>query len=767
MKPARVMWHGQKTTPVQAAWATFMILLASGQAIAAAQDGIMSTDERIAGLLDSMTVAEKAGQMSQVNGAGGTIPDNLHAAIKAGQVGSVLNEVNVETVNELQRIALQESRLGIPLLIGRDVIHGFRTVLPIPLAQAATWNPELVRKGARMAALEAAASGVNWTFAPMIDISRDPRWGRIAESLGEDPYLASVLGVAMLEGFQGDNLAAHGSIAACAKHFAGYGASESGRDYNSTNIPENELRNVYLRPFKAAVDAGVATLMASFSELDGVPASGNQFLMKQVLRDEWDFKGFVVSDWDSIVQLRVHGFTANDKESAYAALTAGINMEMASGTYASYLAELLAEGRINMQQIDGLVAAILRVKLELGLFEHPFTDPSTFPPTANEENLALARQAALQSIVLLENKRNALPLSKTGIRSLAVIGPMADDAYEQLGTWIYDGDPSISQTPLTAIRQFAGNDVSINYVRAMETTRSRSSEGFEAAVRAARAADAVIVFLGEESILSGEAHSRADIGLPGNQAELVDALHAAGKPVIAVILAGRPLTLHNIIDKVDAILFAWHPGTMGGPAIADILFGAESPSGKLPVTFPKMVGQVPIYYAHKNTGKPPGPETYVAIDDIPVRLPQTSSGFVSNHLDAGYEPQYPFGYGLSYAAFAYSGIEISRDQVPMGETLSVSAAVKNVGEVEAEEVVQLYVRDLVGNVTRPVRELKGFQRVRLLPGESRKTEFVLGPEDLAFYGQDMRLITEPGAFQVWIGGSSTAELQAEFTVIDH
>jgi len=767
VKLARIPWQGHKAIPVQAAWATFLILLASGQTNAAGQDDIMSTDERIAGLLDSMTVAEKAGQMSQVNGAGGTIPDNLRASIKAGQIGSVLNEVKVETVNELQRIALQESRLGIPLLIGRDVIHGFRTVLPIPLAQAASWNPELVRKGARMAALEAAASGVNWTFAPMIDISRDPRWGRIAESLGEDPYLASVLGVAMLEGFQGGDLAAHGSIAACAKHFAGYGASESGRDYNTTNIPENELRNVYLRPFEAAVDAGVATLMASFSELNGVPASGNQFLMKQVLRDEWGFTGFVVSDWASIEQLQVHGFTANDKESAYAALSAGVNMEMASGTYASYLAELLAEGRISMAQIDDLVAAILRVKLELGLFEHPFTDPSTFPPTANEGNLALAKQAALQSIVLLENKHKVLPLAKTSIRSLAVIGPMADDAYEQLGTWIYDGDASISQTPLNAIRQFAGNDVSINYVRAMETTRSRSSEGFDAAVEAARAADAVIVFLGEESILSGEAHSRADIGLPGNQAELVDALHAAGKPVIAVILAGRPLTLHNIIDKVDAILFAWHPGTMGGPAIADILFGVESPSGKLPVTFPKMVGQVPIYYAHKNTGKPPTPETYVAIDDIPVRLPQTSSGFVSNHLDAGYEPQYPFGYGLSYAAFAYSGIEISRDQVPMGETLSVSAAVKNVGAVEAEEVVQLYVRDLVGNVTRPVRELKGFQRVRLLPGESRKTVFVLGPADLAFYGQDMRLITEPGAFQVWIGGSSKAELQAEFTVIDH
>jgi beta-glucosidase len=764
------MPHGKGTQgssrPCAALFVALVCFVLSANLPAAVEISDMSELEgRVAELLARMNLSEKIGQMTQVNGSGGTIPDELREAVKAGRIGSILNEVNVEIVNELQRMAVEESRLGIPLMMGRDVIHGFKTVLPIPLGQAATWNPDLVRKGARMAALEAASAGVNWTFAPMIDVTRDPRWGRIAESPGEDPFLASALAVAMVRGFQGDDLAEPGTIAACAKHFAGYGASESGRDYNTTNIPENELRNVYLPPFKAAVDAGVATLMASFSDLNGVPASGNRFLMRQVLRDEWGFEGFVVSDWASIEQLTVHGFTANDREAALAAIGAGVNMEMATRTYADHLAELLNEGHIKMQQIDEMVAGILRVKFELGLFDHPFTDPTAFPAIANEEHLAVARQAALQSVVLLENRNRALPLSKDKLRSLAVIGPLADDGYEQMGTWVFDGDATISQTPLMAIREFLGDSVSINHVRAMETSRSRSVDGFEEARKAAAASDAVVVFLGEESILSGEAHSRANIDLPGNQADLVRLLHEAGKPVIAVIFAGRPLTLGNILDHTDAILFAWHPGTMGGPAIADILFGVESPAGKLPVTFPRMVGQVPIYYAHKHTGKPATAETYRHIDDIPVRMPQSSSGFVSSHMDAGYTPQYPFGYGLSYSEFSYSDIELSSRAIAMGESITVRAAVSNVGGVEADEVVQLYVRDLVGNVTRPVRELKGFQRVRLKPGESRPVSFVLNPEDLAFYGRDMRLATEPGEFHVWIGGSSEADLWAEFSII--
>jgi beta-glucosidase len=738
------------------------LFLVSGT-LSVATDADVET--RVSALLEKMTVAEKIGQMSQLNGAEGEIPDGLRETIRRGRVGSILNEVSVGVVNEMQRIAVEESRLGIPLLIGRDVIHGFRTVLPIPLGLAATFNPELVRRGARMAALEAAAAGVNWTFSPMIDISRDPRWGRIAESFGEDPYLTGVLAAAMVKGFQGEDLALPGNIAACAKHFAGYGASEAGRDYNTTNIPENELRNVYLPPFRAAVDAGVATLMASFSDLNGIPATGNRFLMTQVLREEWRFDGFVVSDWASIEQLTVHGFTANDREAAYEALTAGVNMEMATSVYAGNLESLLAQGRITETQIDAMVADILRVKLRLGLFENPYTNPREFPALSNDQNLATARESALQSIVLLENRHRVLPLNRDELDTLAVIGPLADDSYEQLGTWIFDGDPSISRTPLQAIRPFVGEGVEVRHVKAMDNTRSRSTAAFGEALAAARAADAILVFLGEESILSGEAHSRAEIGLPGNQAELVHTLGQAGKPLIAVILAGRPLTLGNILDDVDALLFAWHPGAMGGPAITDILFGVASPSGKLPVTFPNMVGQVPIYYAHKHTGKPATPETFMHIDDIPARLSQYLSGLVSSHLDAGYEPQYPFGYGLSYGRFVYSNIEVSGTEIPLGEPLTLRAVVRNEGPVEAEEVVQLYVRDLVGQVTRPVRELKGFQRVRLAPGESRNVSFELSAQELAFYGRDMRPITEPGAFHAWIGGSSDADLQAEFSIV--
>jgi beta-glucosidase len=740
-----------------------LIVSLAGTSVAGAA-GPTGDQDRVAGLLDQMTLAEKIGQMAQVNGAGGTIPGDLRDAVRAGRIGSILNEVDVETVNELQRIAVEESRLGIPLLMGRDVIHGFKTVLPIPLGQAATFNPDLVRKGARMAALEAASTGVNWTFAPMIDVTRDPRWGRIAESLGEDPYLHSVLGVSMIEGFQGEGLSGHGSIAACAKHFAGYGASESGRDYNTTNIAESELRNVYLPPFRAAVDAGVATIMTSFSDLNGVPASANVFLLRTVLRDEWGFGGFVVSDWASITQLSVHGLTANDRDAAQAALSAGVNMEMATSAYADNLAGLVAEGRVDVRLIDESVAAILRVKFDLGLFDDPYTDPSSFPAIANPGHLAIARRAALQSIVMLENRNGTLPLSTERLASLAVIGPLADDGYEQLGTWVFDGDPAISQTPLQAMRQFLGHSVAIEHVRAMETTRSRSTEGFEAAIAATASSDAAVVFLGEESILSGEAHSRANIDLPGNQAALVRALHETGKPVIVVVQAGRPLTLGNILEHADAILFAWHPGTMGGPAITDILFGVESPSGKLPVTFPKMVGQVPIFYAHKNTGKPATRESFRHIDDIPARMPQTSSGFVSSHLDAGFTPQYPFGFGLSYTEFAYSDIEVSLDESRAVPSIRIQATVSNTGNREAEEVVQLYTRDLVGSLTRPVRELKGFQRHRLRPGESRRVSFELAPGDLAFYGRDMRPVTEPGDFHVWVGGDSNAGLHGSLTL---
>lgn len=721
--------------------------------------------ERVAALLAQMTLAEKIGQMRQLNASEGYAPHYLADDLKAGRLGSVINIVDVGTVNELQRIAVEESRLGIPLLVGRDVIHGFKTVMPIPLGQAASWNPDIVRQAARVAALEAATTGVNWTFAPMIDISRDPRWGRIAESFGECVLLTSKLGVAMVEGFQGDQLSAAGSIAACAKHFAGYGAVESGRDYATTNIPETKLRNVYLRPFKAAVDAGVMTLMTSFSDVNGIPASANEFLLRQVLRDEWGFDGFVVSDWDSVRQLQIHGLTENDKESAFEAARAGVDMEMQGDAYANNLAELLDEGRIGIDTIDRAVTNIIRVKIRLGLFEESFTDPEKLPPIANEHALATARKAALQSVVMLKNDRAVLPLSVDELKSVAIIGPLADAPYQQLGTWIFDGDVNLSITPMHAIHSLVGHDIDVRYVRAMENSRSRATEAFDDAVEIAASSDVAILFLGEESILSGEAHSRADINLPGDQAELVRRIRQTGKPVIAVILAGRPLTLTNIVDQVDAILYAWHPGTMGGPAIADLLFGIESPSGKLPVTFPRLVGQIPIYYSQKNSGKPPSHDTVVHIDDIHTRAPQTSLGMSAFHLDTHFTPLFAFGHGLSYATFDYQNIRASAQEISMGDTVTISVELTNTGKVAADEVVQLYVRDLVASVTRPVRELKGFRRLRLEPGQTVSVNFDLHTDDVAFYGRNMQLTTEPGVFHVWIGGSSEAQMRTEFRIV--
>jgi len=723
-----------------------------------------TVQQRVEALLCQMTVAEKIGQMNQAEAGDAHVVGRLRYPIQAGLIGAVINQVDVDIVNELQRIAMEESRLGIPLLVGRDVIHGFKTVMPIPIGQAATWNPDIVRECAGVAAREASRTGVNWTFAPMIDVTRDPRWGRIAESLGEDPYLASELGVAMVEGFQGDDLASVGSIIACAKHFAGYGAAESGRDYATTNIPENELRNVYLRPFRAAIDAGANTLMTSFCDLDGVPASGNAFLLRRVLREEWGFDGFVVSDWDSVRQLAIHGLTENDADSALVAASAGVDMEMAGGAYIHHLPRLVEEGLVDMAMIDAMVANILRVKFRLGLFENPYTDPSDLPLPGNPHALAAARKAALQSVVLLKNNNYALPLSARQLTSVAVIGPMADAPYEQLGTWIFDGDTQLSVTPLQAIRDLVGDDVDIRHVPAMETTRSRQTGAFDEAVAVAAASDVAILFLGEESILSGEAHSRADINLPGDQAELVRRLHETGRPIIAVVLAGRPLTLTNIIDQVDAILFAWHPGTMGGPAIADLLFGIESPSGKLPVTFPRMVGQIPIYYSHKNTGKPPSADTIVHIDDIDPLASQTSHGLTSFHLDAGYKPLFPFGHGLSYAEFEYRNLSVDAEEIPLGGKLRISAELSNRGAVPADEVAQLYVRDLVGNVTRPVKELKGFRRLRLEPGQTAVVEFEIHTDDLAFYDRRMQLVTEPGEFHVWVGGSSETGLRTGFRV---
>ncbi|MFT5136899.1 MAG: beta-glucosidase [Arenicella sp.] len=725
-----------------------------------------SIESRVADLISTMGLDEKIGQMSQLQGGGGSIPNHLAESLRSSRVGSILNEVNVDVINEMQRICVEESRLGIPLLIGRDVIHGFKTIFPIPLGQAASWDPEIIEAGARVSANEAASVGVNWTFAPMIDITRDPRWGRIAESLGEDPYLCGVLGAAMVKGFQSDDLSQPGAIVACAKHFAGYGAAEGGRDYNTANIPENEMRNVHLRPFKAVADAGVASFMSAFCDLNGVPATGNTWLMDDLLRKEWGYEGVVVSDWESIVEMSVHGFTHDDEEAAYEAVMAGIDMEMASTSYSDHLENLVAQDKIKLAQIDKMVARILTLKFDLGLFENPYTRPEEHALVLNKSSLKVAKEAAVKSCVLLKNKNNVLPMAQAELSSVALIGPLADDDYEQLGTWVFDGEAQHSVTCKQAIEELIGRTVEVNYVKGLETTRSHNHDEFENAIDAARQSDAVIMVVGEESFMSGEAHSRANIDLPGHQRELIEAVASTGKPLVLVIMAGRPLTIDNILSHADAILYAWHPGTMGGPAIAELLFGLESPSGKLPVTFPLAVGQVPIFYAHKNTGRPATDHTCVKMDDVPARASQTSLGMTSFHLDAGYKPLFPFGFGLSYGNFKYVKITTSHRSIGLGDTIDVHADVINAGSRVAEEVVQLYVRDLVGNVTRPVKELKGFRRICLKPGERERIIFSLHTDELAFYNRKMELVTEPGRFHVWIGGSSEAELWADFEIHD-
>lgn len=726
----------------------------------------LEVEKRVATLLGRMTLTEKIGQMSQVNGAEGNIPESLRDAVAGGQIGSIINEVDVDTVNELQRIAVKESRLGIPLLIARDVIHGFKTVFPIPLGQAATWNPELAQRAASMAAQEAAAVGVNWALAPMLDVSRDPRWGRIAESFGEDPYLISEFGRAIINGFQGGDLSKPGNIAACAKHFAGYGASESGRDYNTTNIPEIELRNVYLPPFETAINSGVATVMPGFNDLNGIPCSGNEFLLNQVLREEWQFDGFVVSDWSSIPELAIHGLTSNDKESATRAVNAGIDMEMATNTFAEYLVELHEEELVTLQQIDSAVSRILRLKIRLGLFDNWFTKPASFSESANEQNLEASHLAARQSIVMLTNKSGLLPLSPDSTGSVAIIGPLADAPQDQLGTWVFDGDSEICQTPLQAIREFAQGAFDVHFAKGAATTRSMTRAGFDAAVAAAAKADVALMFLGEEAMLSGEAHCRADITLPGNQADLIDAVAATSTPIVLIVLAGRPLALENVLSKVDAILYAWHPGTMAGPAITDLLFGVESPSGKLPVTFPRVTGQIPVYYAQKNGGRPGKADCPINMATIGDFAQHDSAGFTSFHLDAGCTPLFCFGFGLSYTEFRYHDLCVPPKAIKIGDCFEVSVEITNTGDVAADEIAQLYVRDLVGSVTRPVKELKGFRRLRLEPGESRVVSFRIRTDELAFFGADMQRRTEPGMFRVWIGPDSDAGLSADIELIN-
>jgi beta-glucosidase len=729
-----------------------------------------TTDPRMERFVDSvlagLTLEEKLGQLTQnvLSAAvtGPQLPEASTADIRAGRIGSFLGTFGAEVTRNLQRVAMEQSRAKIPLLFAFDVIHGFRTIFPTPLAEAASWDPAAVERSARVAAAEGAANGLHWTFAPMVDIARDPRWGRIVEGSGEDPYLGSVMAAARVRGFQGadsttgvalklrDTL----TLIATAKHFVAYGAAEGGRDYNVAQVPPRVLREIYLPPFHAAANAGARSVMAAFNEVDGVPMHANGQLIDGVLRREWGWDGILVSDYTGVMELLNHGAAADSTEAARISIDAGVDVDMVSTFFLKKLPAEVSAGRVPIAVIDSAVRRVLRAKYERGLFE----DPYRYSSVARERALTLApafvaeaRDMARRSIVLLKNDGGVLPLRKD-LRAIAVIGPLADDATSALGTWAGAGRPEDAVTPLAGIRQAVGaGGGRVLYARGASADTADSS-GFAEAVRAAREADAVVLVIGEREDMSGEAHSRSSLDLPGVQNELARTVYAAarasGKPVVAVLMNGRPLSVPWLAENVPAIVEAWHLGVQTGPALADVLFGDFSPSGKLPVSFPRTVGQVPIYYNHKNTGRPP-------VEGI---------RWNSKYIDVPWTPLWPFGHGLSYTTFAYDTPRVSKTEIGPTDSLMVSVDVTNSGARAGDEVVQLYVRDDAASVTRPVKMLKGFRHVTLRPSERRTLTFTLRPQDLAFYDIHMRHVVEPGTFTVWAAGSSIGGQPVRFRV---
>ena len=731
-----------------------LMLIAAAAAFAASCAAPKSEiDKKVDDLLAQMTLHEKVGQMNQLSGGAWLVEQ----AAK-GEVGSILNCVDPAEINAVQKAAVEQSRLGIPILVSRDVIHGFRTIFPIPLGLAATFDPAIVEEGARIAAVEATASGVRWTFSPMLDVARDPRWGRVAEGSGEDPYLDVQMGVAMVKGYQGADLGDPTAMAACIKHFVGYGAAEGGRDYNSTMISERSLRNTYFPAFKAAADAGAATLMTSFNEIDGIPSTGNKWLLKDVLRDEWGWEGMVVTDWNSAGEMIAHGFSRDLKHTTEQAVNAGVDMDMMSYGFIQYIEELVKEGKISEKEIDRAVRNILKLKFELGLFENPYVDETLSAKVDYApEHLEAAKQTAIESAILLKNDDNVLPLDKA--KTILVTGPLANAPHDQLGTWAFDGQKEHTVTPLAALRK----EYNVIWEPGLTYSRDNDKSSFAKVRAAASRADAAVVFVGEEAILSGEAHSLSDLNLQGAQSELIAEVAKAGKPVVVVVIAGRPLTIERDMENCDAMLYSFHPGTMGGPALADLIKGKAVPSGKTPMTFLRDAGKAPFYYTHNNTGRPcNGTETL--LEDIPAEAGQTSLGCTSYYLDTGYGPHLPFGYGLSYTTFEYGTPVIDKTEVGKDGVIHASVDLKNTGKYKATEIVQLYVRDLVGSVVRPVKELKGFQRVTLAPGEVQTVKFELPVSDLAFWNIDMEYVVEPGDFQLWIAGDSASGVPVGFTV---
>jgi len=711
------------------------------------------TEKKIDDLLSQMTLHEKIGQMNQLSGGWSSVD-----AASKGEVGSILNCVDPAEINAVQKAAVEQSRLGIPVIAARDVIHGFHTMFPIPLGQAATFDPELVEKGARISSIEATSFGIKWTFSPMLDIARDSRWGRVAEGSGEDVYLDATMGAAMVRGYQGANTLDPTSMAACIKHFVGYGAAEGGRDYNGVSIPERSLRNTYLPPFQAAVEAGALTLMTSFNENDGIPSTGNKWLLTDVLRNEWGFDGMVVTDWNSAGEMIAHGFASDLKHSAELSVNAGVDMDMMSYGFINHLEELVKEGKVSEKAIDNAVRNILRLKFRMGLFENPYVDEANAGAMDYAaDHLAAAKQAAVESAILLKNDKQTLPLTKA--KTIYLCGPMADNPYDQMGTWTFDGQKEHTITPYAALK----NDFNVIYDPILESTRDLSTANLSKVRAGAARADAVVVVVGEEAIMSGEAHSMSDLKLKGAQSQIIETAHQSGKPVIVVIMAGRELTIGNDLKNCDALLYCFHPGTMGGEALADLITGRETPSGKLPMTMLVEAGQAPFYYNHNSGGRPAnGTETLLM--DIPLQAGQTSLGNTTYYLDSGFGPLFPFGYGLSYTEFKFDNIAIDKDSYAKNETIKVSYDISNVGKVKGTEVAQLYINDVTGSVARPVKELKRFERVTLEPGETKTMCFELPVSDLAFYGLDLTKNVESGLFKLWVSNDSATGEPLTFEV---
>ena len=718
-----------------------------------------SFDEKAEVLLSKMTLEEKIGQMNQYSGfwdftgpsPRGGDAKKKYQDLKNGSVGSMLNVRGVKDVMAVQKIAVEETRLGIPLIIGFDVIHGYKTISPIPIAEAASWDLEAIQKSAQMAALESSAAGINWTFAPMVDISRDARWGRVMEGAGEDPFLGSKIATAKVKGFQGENLSSNFTIAACAKHFAAYGFSEGGRDYNTVDVGTSTLHNMVFPPFIAAKDAGVKTFMNSFNELNGIPATGNEYLQREVLKEEWNFDGFVVSDWDSISEMIAHGYTKNESDAAEIALNAGSDMDMESYLYLDHLKNLVDEGKVDLALIDDAVKRILKVKFELGLFDDPYKYCDLKREkeiTGSKEINAAALDIAKKSIVLLKNEGNLLPLKKEG-QHIAIIGALASDKTSPLGNWRLAADDDTAISVLEGMSKYKGN--SILYSKGANLTIGKAEfvtplkintidkSGFKEAITIAKEADIVLMILGEHGFQSGEGRSRTDLGLPGVQQELLEEIFKVNKNIVLVLNNGRPLAINWADENIPSIVEAWQLGTQSGNAIAEVLYGDYNPSGKLPMTFPRNVGQVPLYYNHKNTGRP--------------NLPEAETVFWSHYNDVEKTPLYPFGYGLSYTTFEYGTIKTTKS-FDLDQKITVSVAVTNTGKRKGKEVVQLYIRDKYASITRPVKELKGFELLELLPGEKKIVDFELTEKELGFYDNNGKWIFEKGDFEIFIGGNS-------------